>query len=189
MTKKQIAALKRIAKRNRKGSVEYARTDIDGHTSFLVTDCCVVVVQYDTSIVDGEEIQNSDVPFDAGFDIIQEMSIVSDSVSGYLVSDMPELMTAIPEWLREHCYYRRPSDVAPVIDLKAYNGEFGSVSGLFNVKLVKDAIEAVGKNARCWLVRSDKWSNEFHYHYLYVTSEETMWENGGTRAVVLPIAR
>ena len=112
MTKKQIAALKRIAKRNRKGSVEYARTDIEGHTSFLVADGCVVV-QYDTSIVDGEEIQNSDVPFDAGFDIIQEMSIVSDSVSGYLVSDIPELMTAIPEWLREHCYYRRPSDVTP----------------------------------------------------------------------------
>lgn len=186
MTKKQIAALKRIAKRNRKGSVEYARTDIEGHTSFLVTDG-YVVVQYDTSIVDGEEIQNSDVPFDTGFDIIQEMSIVSDSVSGYLVSDIPELMTAIPKWLREHCYYRRPSDVAPVIDLKAYNGEFGSVSGLFNVKLVKDAIEAVGKNARCWLVRSDKWSNEFYY--LYVASEETMWGNGGTRAVVLPIAR
>lgn len=103
MTKKQISALKRIAKRNRKGSVEYARTDIDGHTSFLVTDGCVLVAQYDTSIVDGEEIQNSDVPFDAGFDIIQEMSIVSDSVSGYLVSDIPELTTAIPEWLREHC--------------------------------------------------------------------------------------
>lgn len=115
MTKKQISALKRIAKRNRKGSVEYARTDIDGHTSFLVTDGCVLVAQYDTSIVDGEEIQNSDVPFDAGFDIIQEMSIVSDSVSGYLVSDIPELTTAIPEWLREHCYYRRPSDVARLL--------------------------------------------------------------------------
>ena len=147
----------------------YARTDIDGHTSFLVTDGCVVV-QYDTSIVDGEEIQNSDVPFDARYDIIQEMSIVSDSVSGYLVSDMPELMTAIPEWLREHCYYRRPSDVAPVIDLKAYNGEFGSVSGLFNVKLVKDAIEAVGKNARCWLVRSDEHPCKFPF--LFVAPEK-----------------
>lgn len=186
MTKKQIAALKRIAKRNWKGSVEYARTDIDEHTLFLVTDG-YVVVQYDTSIVDGEEIQNSDVPFDAGFDIIQEMSIVSDSVSGYLVSDMPELMTAIPEWLREHCYYRRPSDVAPVIDLKAYNGEFGIVSGLFNVKLVKDAIEAVGKNARCWLVKSNEFLCKFFV--LYVASEETMWGNGGTRAVVLPITR
>lgn len=187
MTKKQIAALKRIAKRNRKGSVEYARTDIDGHTSFLVTDCCVAAVQYDTSIVDGEEIQNSDVPFDAGFDIIQEMSIVSDSVSGYLVSDIPELMTAIPEWLREHCYYRRPSDVTPVIDLKAYNGEFGSVSGLFNVKLVKDVIEAVGKNARCWLVKSDEHPRKFPF--LFVAPEKTMWTNSGIRAVVLPITR
>ena len=187
MTKKQISALKRIAKRNRKGSVEYARTDIDGHTSFLVTDGCVLVAQYDTSIVDGEEIQNSDVPFDAGFDIIQEMSIVSDSVIGYLVSDMPELMTAIPEWLREHCYYRRPSDVAPVIDLKAYNGEFGSVSGLFNVKFVKDAIEAVGKNARCWLVKSDEHPCKFPF--LFVAPEKTMWTNSGIRAVVLPITR
>lgn len=186
MTKKQIAALKRIAKRNIKGSVEYARTDIDGHTSFLVTDG-YVAVQYDTSIVDGEEIQNSDVPFDTGFDIIQEMSIVSDSVSGYLVSDMPELTTAIPGWIREHCYYRSPSDTVPVIELKAYNGEFGSVSGLFNSKLVRDAVEAVGKNARCWLVKSDKWSNKFYY--LYVASEENMWGNVGTRAVVLPIAR
>lgn len=187
MTKKQIAALKRIAKRNRKGSVEYARTDIDGHTSFLVTDCCVVVVQYDTSIVDGEEIQNSDVPFDAGFDIIQEMSIVSDSVSGYLVSDMPELTTAIPGWIREHSYYRSPSDTVPVIELKAYNGDFGSVSGLFNSKFVMDAIEAVGKNARCWLVKSDERPCKFPF--LFVASEGTMWANCGIRAVVLPIAR
>ena len=83
MTKKQIAALKRIAKRNRKGSVEYARTDMDGHTSFLVTDCCVVVVQYDTSIVDGEEIQNSNVPFDAGNDGYSRM------VAGALLLQTP----------------------------------------------------------------------------------------------------
>ena len=186
MTKKQIAALKRIAKRSTRGAVEYSRTDTDGNTTYLVTDGCVVV-QYDTSIVDGEEIQSSDVDFDAGFDIIQEMSIASDSVSGYLVSDMPELTTAIPGWLREHCYYRRPSDTVPVIELKAYDGNFGSVSSLFNSKLVRDAIEAVGKNARCWLVKSDKWSNKFYY--LYVASEETMWGNCGTRAVVLPITR
>lgn len=186
MTKKQIAALKRIAKRNRKGTVEYSRTNMDGRTTYLVTDACVVV-QYDTSVVDGEEIQNSAVDFDAGFDLIQDMSIVSDTVNGYLVSDMPELTTAIPGWLREHCYYRCPSDTVPVIELKAYGGNFGSVSSLFNVKFVKDAIEAVGKNARCWLVKSDKWSNKFYC--LYVASEETMWGNVGTRAVVFPIAQ
>lgn len=159
---------------------------MDGHTTFLVTDACVVV-KYDTSIVDGDGIQNSTVPFEAGFDLIQDMSIASDSVSGYLVSDMPELTTAIPGWIREHCYYRSPSDTVPVIELKAYNGEAGSVSSLFNSKFVRDAIEAVGKNARCWLVKLDKWSNKFYY--LYVASEETMWENVGTRAVVLPITR
>lgn len=60
MTKKQITALKRIAKRNRKGSVEYARTDIEGHTSFLVTDG-YVVVQYDTSIADTNKILHLDI--------------------------------------------------------------------------------------------------------------------------------
>ncbi len=182
MTKKQIAALKRIAKRSAKGAVEYSRIDMDGRTALLVTDL-YVVVQYDESIVDGEEIQNSAVTFDAGFDLIQDMS----AVNGYLVSDMPELTTAIPGWIREHCYYRSPSDTVPVIELKAYNGEHGSVSGLFNSKFVRDAVEAAGKNARCWLVKSDKWSNKFYY--LYVASEETMWTNGGIRAVVLPIAR
>ena len=186
MTKKQIAALKRIAKRSAKGAVEYSRTDMDGYTSFLVTNG-YVVVQYGTSIVDGEEIKNSDVTFEAGFDLIQEMGIASDSVSGYLVSDMPELTTAIPGWIREHCYYRSPSDTVPVIELKAYNGEFGSVSGLFNVKFVKDAIEAVGKNARCWLVKSD--DRPCKFPFLFVASEETMWTNGGIRAVVLPITR
>lgn len=182
MTKKQIAALKRIAELSAKGAVEYSRTDMDGRTALLVTDL-YVVVQYDESIVDGEEIQNSAVTFDAGFDLIQDMS----TVNGYLVSDMPELTTAIPGWIREHCYYRSPSDTVPVIELKAYNGESGSVSGLFNSKFVRDAIEAVGKNARCWLVKSDKWSNKFYY--LYVASEENMWGNVGTRAVVLPITR
>lgn len=186
MTKKQIAALKRIAKRSAKGAVEYSRTDMDGRTALLVTDL-YVVVQYDESIVDGEEIKNSDVPCDVGFDLVQDMSIAFDSPTGYLVSDMPELTTAIPGWIREHRYYRRPSDTVPVIELKAYNGEFGSVSGLFNSKFVRDAVEAVGKNARCWLVKSDKWSNKFYY--LYVASEENMWGNVGTRAVVLPIAR
>lgn len=186
MTKKQIAALKRIAKRSAKGAVEYSRTDMDGRTALLVTDL-YVVVQYDESIVDGEEIQNSDVPCDVGFDLIQDMSIAFDSPTGYLVSDMPELTTAIPGWIREHRYYRRPSDTVPVIELKAYNGESGRVSGLFNSKFVRDAVEAVGKNARYWLVKSDKWSNKFYY--LYVASEETMWTNGGTRAVVLPITR
>lgn len=185
MTKKQIAALKRIAKRSAKGAVEYSRTDMDGRTALLVTDL-YVAVQYDTSIVDGEEIKNSDVPCDVGFDLIQDMSIAFDSPTGYLVSDMPELTTAIPGWIREHCYYRSPSDTVPVIELKAYNGDFGSVSGLFNSKFVRDAIEAAGKNARCWLVKSDKWSNKFYY--LYVASED-MWGNVGTRAVVLPIAR
>ena len=182
MTKKQIAALKRIAKRSAKGAVEYSRIDMDGRTALLVTDL-YVVVQYDESIVDGEEIQNSAVTFDAGFDLIQDMS----TVNGCLVSDMPELTTAIPGWIREHCYYRSPSDTVPVIELKAYNGEHGSVSGLFNSKFVREAVEAVGKNARCWLVKSDKWSNKFYY--LYVASEETMWTNGRIRAVVLPIAR
>ena len=148
MTKKQMAALKRIAKRSARGAVEYSRTDTYGNTAFLVTDACVVVVQYDTSIVDGEEIQNSNVTFEAGFDLIQEMGIASDSVSGYLVSDMPELTTAIPGWIREHCYYRSPSDTVPVIELKAYNGEFGSVSGLFNSKFVRLSLIHISEPTR-----------------------------------------